>query len=88
MQREKHNITLAPKTWNTLKVLRRSRGKSISQIIEEAVDDMIKNRNYNPTYFKIMSSTEFCSDEENKELSKMLNSLTEDDLKIEEEYDL
>ena len=88
MAREKHNITLSPKTWNTLKVLKRIRGQSISKLIEEGVEQLIRTKKYNPVYFKIMSSTEYCSESENKELTKLLNSITEDDLTIAEEYDL
>ncbi len=35
-----------------------------------------------------MSKAPFCDDEENEELTRILDSLTEEDLKVVDEYDL
>ncbi len=84
--RERHNITLSPSVWNILKILKRTQGRSISEILESSVKHFIKKEGYNSTYFKIMSSAGEVSDKENKELTSLLDSLTEEDLEIAEYY--
>lgn len=86
--KKRHNITISPEVWEILTELKRLQGKSISEIVESVVKKTIQHEGYNPTYFKIMSSVPYCNDEENEELTKILDSLTEDDLKVVEKYEI
>lgn len=86
--KERHNIMINPFIWEILKKIEIIKRKSISKIIEESVIKMLKEEGYNTTYFKIMSSILECNDKENTEIIKVLNSLTEEDLKVAEEYEL
>lgn len=86
--RERHNIMINPKLWEILKRLEVIKGKSISKIIEESVIKMLKEEGYNTTYFKIMSSVLECDDKENEEITKVLDSLKEEDLEVAESYEL
>lgn len=45
-----------------------------------------KEKKYNNIYFQIMSKVKFCDDEENEELTRILDDLTEEDLKVVDEY--
>ena len=86
--KKRHSITVSQSTWEILKKLRALHDKSISRIIEESVLKMLKEDGYNTTYFKIMASVPECDEEENAELTKALDSLKDEDIKIAEEYDL
>ncbi|MCD6107176.1 MAG: hypothetical protein J7J57_03110 [Caldisericaceae bacterium] len=86
--KERHSITMSPLAWTILNKLKAIQKKSISSILEESLMRMIKEEGYNATYFKIMASASVCNDEENKELTKILDSLREKDLEIAEEYEL
>lgn len=86
--KERHNITMTPKVWKTLKVLRRLQGQSISELLEDAVMELVKVKGYNQLYVKIMATAPHCDTEENEELTQILDSLTGDDLEIAEEYEL
>jgi len=86
--KERHSITMSPLAWAILNKLKAIQKKSISSILEESLMRMIREEGYNTTYFKIMASASECNDEENKELTKMLDSLKEEDLEIAEEYEL
>ena len=88
MTKERHNITLSPKIWKALQTLKRLQGQSVSDILEEAVKELVKSKNYNSTYFKIMSSVGPCDDKENEELSQLLDELKDNDLKVVETYQL
>ncbi len=86
--KQRHNLTFSPEIWNILTELKRVQGKSISQVIEEAVKSHIKSKGYNGAYFKMMADSEYCDDRENEELTKVLDSLTELDLEISAEYEI
>ena len=86
--KERHSITMSPLAWTILNKLKAIQKKSISSILEESLMNMIKEEGYNATYFKIMASASACNDEESKELTKILDSLREEDLEIAEEYEL
>lgn len=68
--------------WSILKELKRISDKSISEIIEEAVKEYIERHEIDSLYFKLMASVPPCDDEENEELTKLLDSLTEEDLEV------
>lgn len=84
--RERHNITLSPSVWKMLELLKKTQGKSISELLETSVKHFIAKEGYNSTYFKIMSSAGSLSEKENKELASILDSLNDDDLEIVEKY--
>ena len=86
--KERHNITLSPQTWKVLKGLKRVQGKSISELIEIAVWSHAKNEKYDSVYFKIMSSVSPVEDKENKELTDLLDSLTETDLEVVNRHEI
>ena len=86
--KERHNIMMTPSSWKVLKELRRVQGKSASEIIEMALWNLIKTEGYNSLYFKIMATTEPCDPEENEELTKILDQMTEEDLKVVRRYEL
>ncbi|MFC2083951.1 hypothetical protein ACFLS9_02740 [Bacteroidota bacterium] len=86
--KQRHSITLSPSVWNILKLLKKTQGKSISEILEISVRELVKKEGYNKTYFKIMATAKPVNDKENKELTKLLDSLNEDDLEIVEKYKL
>lgn len=86
--KERHNITMSASAWEILKKLKVIQKKSISEIIEESLMRELKEKGYNPTYFKIMSSVLECDDKENAEITKALDSLKEDDLEVADEYEL
>jgi len=86
--KERHNITMSAFAWEILKKLKVIQRKSISEIIEESLMRELKEKGYNPTYFKIMSSVLECDDKENAEITKALDSLKEDDLEVADEYEL
>lgn len=86
--RQRHNLTFSPEIWKILTELKRVQGKSISQVVEDAVRSHIRSEGYNKAYFKMMSDSEYCDDVENDELTKVLDSLTEPDLEVAAEYEL
>jgi hypothetical protein len=63
-------------------------GKSASEIIETALWNLIKTEGYNSLYFKIMANAEPCDPEENEELTRILDQMTEEDLEIVDSYEL
>ena len=86
--KERHNIMLKPSSWKVLKKLKRIQGRSASEIIEHALWNLIKTEGYNSMYFKIMATTEPCDPEENEELTRILDKMTEEDLKVARSYEL
>ena len=86
--KSRHNIMMSPEVWSVLQELHRIQGKSISGLIEAAVWAYVKAQGYNATYFKIMSSAPLASDEENAELTELLDGMTADDIEVVEEYEL
>ncbi len=88
MNLERHNIMIDSETWKILQELKRIQNKSISSILREAVNTFLEVNKYNKIYFKIMSSVSVCDDEENKELTEILETLNDDDLKIVEKYEI
>ncbi|WP_368494356.1 ribbon-helix-helix protein, CopG family [Marinitoga sp. 1138] len=88
MSLERHNIMIDPETWKILQELKRIQNKSISAILREAVNSFLETNKYNKVYFKMMANVPACDDQENKELTEMLETLTEDDLKVVESYEI
>ena len=86
--KERHNLTLSSRLWTIVKEINRLTGKSISKIIEEATWKFVEKEGYNRAYFKLMTETLPCSDKENEELTKILNSLGEEDLEVVEEKEI
>ena len=86
--KERHNITLSPDTWKVLKALKRVQGRSISEILENAVWKLAQTEKYNPIYFKMMASVSPLDDKENQELTEALDSLTDEDLEVAEKYEI
>jgi len=86
--KERHNIMMKPSSWKVLKELGRVQGKSASEIIETALWNLIKTEGYNSMYFKIMATSEPCDPEENEELTRILDQMTEEDLEIVDSYEL
>jgi hypothetical protein len=84
----RHNITLSQDIWKVLLLLKNVNGKSVSETIELCVKKFLANQGYQSTYLKIMSSVSACDDDENEELTKILDTLTEDDLEVSDEYRL
>ena len=88
MPKGRHNLTIDSEIWKTLGLIAEVQKKSsISSVIEDLVKFYISKNNINPLYFKIMASSDFCDDEENKQIIKSLDSLNEDDLEIESEIE-
>ncbi|MBU1101494.1 MAG: hypothetical protein KKA84_13925 [Bacteroidetes bacterium] len=83
MERERHNINFKPETWKILDTLKRTQNKSISEIIDDSVKALLEKEGYGESYFRIMSS-DFCDENENSELTGILDLLTADDLKVDE----
>ncbi|ACR79955.1 hypothetical protein [Kosmotoga olearia] len=86
--KERHNIMMRPSTWKVLNELKRILGKSASEIIERSLWKFIESEGYNSLYFKIMSTVEPCDDEENAELTKILDAMTKEDLEIADGHEL
>ncbi len=82
MVKARHNMTMSKEVWNVLNELKKTLDKSISEILEEAVLEYFENHKYNLLYFKLMANTEPCDDEENEELTKILDSLTKEDIEV------
>lgn len=57
---ERHNITIDAETWKILGELKRIQNKSISEIIRESINELLKKHKYNKVYFKMMANTPFC----------------------------
>lgn len=76
----RHNVTISPEIWHILQELKRIRGQSASELLEDAVMKMIRAENLNPAFFRLMGSADFCDAAENAELTALLDSLTSDDL--------
>ena len=88
MNKSRHSITISDPLWSVLKELKNVQNTSISSIIEKSVKNYIKDKKYNSVYFKIMGSVSECDDDENLELSNILDSLTDEDMEIVESYKL
>ncbi len=86
--KERHNLILSSQLWSIVKEISRLTGKSISKIVEEATWKLIEKKGYNRAYFKLMSEILPCSDEENEELTRILNGLSEEDLEVVEEKEI
>lgn len=82
MVKTRHNITMSKEVWTILNELKKSLDKSISEILEEAVLEYLERHKYNSLYFKLMANAELCDDEENEELTKILDSLTKEDMEV------
>ncbi|HAA84742.1 MAG TPA: hypothetical protein DCE14_00075 [Kosmotogaceae bacterium] len=86
--KERHNIMLTPSSWKLINELGRIQRKSASEILEEALWKMIESEGYNSTYFKLMATAEQCDPQENEELTRVLDEMTEEDMRITRKYDL
>ncbi|MCK5809296.1 hypothetical protein KAH37_09950 [bacterium] len=86
--KSRHNLTIDNEIWNALRLIAdvQKRG-SVSAVIEGLVKSYIASNKITPIYFKIMASTDFCDDKENREIIESLDSLKEDDLHIESEIE-
>lgn len=84
-RKERHNLSFDPAVWALLKTLKKIHDKPISSIIEDAVKSMVKREGYNMDYFKLMALAEPCDSEEEKELTKLLESIDSKDL---EDYEV
>jgi len=76
--KERHNIMIPADLWNLVKEIGRIHGKSASEVIEDSVKSHIKSSGFSRAYFKLMTAQD-CSPEENEELTRALDSLTEED---------
>ncbi len=86
--KERHSIMMRPSAWKILNELKRLHNTSNSELLEEALWFFLKAKKYNPLYFKLMTTVAPCEPEENEELTKLLDDMTEDDWKIASEYEL
>lgn len=84
----RHNLTFSPEVWKILSLLKETQNKSISEILEQAVLNLVKSEKYNGAYFKIMKTATFCDDVENAELISLLDRIARKDLDIDEEYEI
>ncbi len=82
MGKARHNIMMDDEIWKILSELKRIMGKSVSKILEEAVNEYLKRHRFNSLYFKLMATVPPCDEEENEELTKILDTLTEEDLEV------
>jgi len=82
MGKARHNIMMDDEIWKILSELKRIMGKSVSKILEEAVNEYLKRYRFNSLYFKLMATVPPCDEEENEELTKILDTLTEEDLEV------
>jgi hypothetical protein len=85
---KRHNLILSNETWAILTELKKLQSKSISSIIEDTVQTYLEVNKYNKLYFKLLNISPFCDKSENEEISKSLDSLTEDDLKVSRTFEL
>lgn len=81
-RKSRHNINLKNKTWSILQELKRIQNKSISNIIDEAIEKYLKDMGYNTLYFKLLTTLPEVSDEENSEILNELKSLTDEDMEV------
>jgi len=86
--KQRHNIMMRPSAWRILNELKRIQGESASEIIERSLWRFIESEGYNSLYFKIMSTVEPCDAEENAELTRILDTMSEKDLEIVDGYEL
>jgi len=85
--KQRRNITIKPSLWELLKKIGQIQGKSASSLIEESVLLYLKEENINEAYLKMMHVSEV-SDQENEEITKILDTLKPDDLEEGEELDV
>lgn len=85
---KRHNLILSDETWTILNELKKLQGTSISAIIEKTVQTYLEANKYNKLYFELLNISPFCDDSENEEINNILDSLTEDDLKIAKTIEL
>jgi len=85
--KQRRNITIKPSLWKSLKQLGRIQGKSASSLIEESIKLYLKEENINEAYLKMMSVSEV-SDQENEEITKVLDALKPENLEEGEEWDV
>lgn len=81
---ERHVIMMKSSAWKMLNVMKRKQGKSTSEILEAALVRYANEEGFNPLAIKIMNDLEACSPQENEELTKILDQMTEDDLEVVE----
>jgi len=82
MRKSRHNITMSDKTWTILNELKKVLNKSASEILEEAVNEYLEKHRFNSLYFKLMATVPLCDEKENEELTKALDSLSEEDTEV------
>jgi len=82
MRKTRHNITMSDETWTILNELKKVLDKSASEILEEAVNEYLEKHRFNSLYFKLMATVPPCDEEENEELTQVLDSLTEEDTEV------
>jgi len=85
--KQRRNITIKPSLWELLKKIGQIQGKSASSLIEESVLLYLKEENINEAYLKMMHVSEV-SDQENEEITKILDTLKPEDLEKGEELDV
>ena len=76
--KERHNIMVPGDLWELIREIGRILGKNASEVIEDSLKSYIKNNGYNRAFFKLMAAPN-CPAEENEELTKALDSLTEEE---------
>ena len=82
--RTRHNIMMDEEVWQLLKEARMATDKSISQILEEAVKEYIERHKKDSLKLMLLSSIPYVDEEEEKELTELLDSLTQEDLEVAE----
>jgi len=81
------NITITPSLWKIIRTVGKVQGKSASSLIEESIKVYLKKENINMAYMKMMVAP-YLDDDENAEISQVLDQLNEEDLDIGEELDV
>ena len=81
------NITITPSLWEIVRSIGKIQGKSASALIEESIKLYLKKENINRAYMKMMQAP-YLDDEENAEISRALDRLSEKDLDIGGEVEL
>lgn len=82
--RTRHNIMMDKETWDLLNEIKMITDKSISQIVEEAVKEYIDRHKNDSLKLMLLTTVPYVDDEENEELTKLLDELTPEDLEVAE----
>ena len=81
-------LVLSDRTWDVLQEVSKFQRRDVGEILKEAIKEYLKKQGYSNLYINLMLEAPFCDDAENEELTNLIDNISSEELKIEEEVEV